>query len=107
MPSRNHWHVIEKVSKYFVWTSFFVHSCKENIIMIIYTKEKQLSRFEVQIIDKPMFGATKQDILDNISGKFGLLFSTTSIPIDEDVIIAAGRYISICRVKCVSVYDYN
>lgn len=61
----------------------------------------------MQIIDKPMFGATKQDILDNISGKYGLLFSTTSIQIDEDVINAAGKYISIRRFKCVFVFNYN
>lgn len=38
-----------------------------------------------------MIDATKQDLLDNITGKFGLLFSYTTV-VDEDVIAAAGKY---------------
>lgn len=42
------------------------------------------------MIDKPMCSTTKKDILDNISGKFALLFSYET-KIDEDVINAAGK----------------
>lgn len=52
------------------------------------------SRFDVQIINKPIDSMTKQDLLKNISGKFGLLFSAPAV-VDEDVIIAAGKFILI------------
>lgn len=38
-----------------------------------------------------MIDSTKQDLLDNISGKFGLLFSYSNV-VDEDVVAAAGKY---------------
>jgi hypothetical protein len=38
-----------------------------------------------------MIEITKQDLLDNIFGKFGLLFSGTNTTIDEQVIEAAGK----------------
>lgn len=37
-----------------------------------------------------MNGTIKQDLLDGIPGKFGLLFSAPAV-IDEDVIHAAGK----------------
>lgn len=37
-----------------------------------------------------MNGTTKQDLLDSIPGKFGLLFSAPAV-VDEDVINAAGK----------------
>ncbi|VVC44375.1 D-isomer specific 2-hydroxyacid dehydrogenase, catalytic domain,D-isomer specific 2-hydroxyacid [Cinara cedri] len=46
-------------------------------------------KFDVQIIDKPMKATTKQDLLENIAGKFGLFFSYTTV-VDEDVINTAG-----------------
>ncbi|XP_060848926.1 glyoxylate reductase/hydroxypyruvate reductase-like isoform X3 [Rhopalosiphum padi] len=49
-----------------------------------------MKMFDVQIINKPMIEITKQDLLDNIFGKFGLLFSGTNTTIDEQVIEAAG-----------------
>lgn len=39
-----------------------------------------------------MSSSTKQDILVNIPGKFGLLISSRT-EVDEDVINAAGKYI--------------
>lgn len=38
-----------------------------------------------------MVGTTKQDLLDNIFGKFGLLVSGINLTIDEQVIEAAGK----------------
>jgi hypothetical protein len=38
-----------------------------------------------------MIESTKQDLLDNIPGKFGLLFSYSTV-VDEDVVAAAGKY---------------
>jgi len=38
-----------------------------------------------------MAGTTKQDLLDNIFGKFGLLVSRVKFTIDEQVIEAAGK----------------
>uniref|UniRef100_A0A2S2QHN4 Glyoxylate reductase/hydroxypyruvate reductase n=1 Tax=Sipha flava TaxID=143950 RepID=A0A2S2QHN4_9HEMI len=51
--------------------------------------DKLSEKFDVQIINKLMIESTKQDLLDNIPGKFGLLFSYSTI-VDEDVVAAAG-----------------
>lgn len=61
----------------------------------------QLRRFEVQTIDKPIIGTTKKDLLDNVSGKFALLFSSP-IVVDEDVIDAAGK----CYHKNIIANDF-
>lgn len=45
----------------------------------------------MQIIDKPIEDTTKQDVIDNIPGKFGLLCSHSVI--DEDVLSAAGKFV--------------
>ncbi|XP_050055556.1 glyoxylate reductase/hydroxypyruvate reductase-like isoform X1 [Aphis gossypii] len=51
--------------------------------------EQLMKVFDVQIIDKPMIKTTKQDLVDNIFGKFALLGSRVPT-IDEQVIEAAG-----------------
>lgn len=45
----------------------------------------------MQIIDKSISNTTKQDVIDNIPGKFGLLCSYSVI--DEDVLNAAGKLV--------------
>lgn len=42
-----------------------------------------------------MKNITKQDLLQNIAGTFGLLCSAPTIQLDEDVINAAGKFILI------------
>lgn len=46
------------------------------------------------MIDKNMKGATKQDLLDNIPGKFGLL-ANSPIVVDDDVIVAADKLLGV------------
>lgn len=52
--------------------------------------EQLMKMFDVQMIDKHMKSTTKQDLLDNIFGKFGLLVSGVNPIIDEQVIESAG-----------------
>lgn len=51
-----------------------------------------------------MKGATKQDLLNNIPGKFGLL-TCSPIVIDDDVIVAAGKSLSVLFQLNKGKYD--